>query len=530
VPILTRFSVPTITWRRPLVAYRNSKLSHTASRLRSLSIIIAPLVSILFISFADLDPAYPEITKMAAVAILMALWWITEAIPLAVTALLPVALFPLLEIMPGKKVAPLYFNHVIFLFIGGFIVALAMEKWSLHKRIALGVILFMGASPRRILFGFMFASAFLSMWISNTATAMMMVPIVLAVILKIEETVEERKAHRFAIALLLGIAYSSSIGGIATLIGTPPNLSFARIYTIYFPSAAEISFAGWFAFALPLTIAFFLVLWGFLSAIYCPRKAGFNVDRKLLTAEYDKLGPFACEEKIVLSVFTAMAILWLTRTGIAMGDIDVPGWSSLLQDPGMVDDGTVAIVMALILFLIPSKSREGERIMDWGTASRLPWGIVLLFGGGFALAGGFKASGLSLWVGDALSGLDGLPPVILVVAICMTVTFLTELTSNTATTEMILPLLAGLAIAIKVDPLLFMAPATLSASCAFMLPVATPPNAIIFGTGRIRVAEMARTGLLLNLLGVALITFAIYTSGKMVLGIDLHGLPDTLLK
>ena len=512
------------------MAHSSSNSSHKASRLRNLAIIVAPLIAIFLIIFVDLDPEHPEITKMAAIAIWMAIWWITEAIPLAVTALLPVALFPLLGIMTGKKVAPLYFNHVIFLFIGGFLVALAMEKWSLHKRIALKVILLMGASPRRILFGFMFASAFLSMWISNTATTMMMVPIVLAIILKLEENIEDVKAHRFALALLLGTAYAASIGGMATLIGTPPNLSFARIYSIYFPSAPEISFAAWFAFALPLSIIFFLLVWGFLSAIFCPRKSDFSVDGNLLKAEYNKLGPFAYEEKIVLIVFSSMALLWLTRSGISMGDIKVPGWSALLQDPRMVDDGTVAIMMALILFLIPAKGKGGDKIMDWGTVSKLPWGIVLLFGGGFALAGGFKASGLSLWVGDALAGLGGLHPVILLLAICLSVTFLTELTSNTATTEMILPILAGLAIAIKVDPLLFMVPATLSASCAFMLPVATPPNAIIFGTGRIKVAEMARIGLLLNLLGAVLITLAIYTSGKAALGIDLHKIPEYLLK
>ncbi|MBE9504052.1 MAG: SLC13/DASS family transporter [Proteobacteria bacterium] len=508
----------------------SSNPSHNAIRLRNLAIIVAPLITLLFLIFVDLDPEHPEITKMAAIAILMAIWWITEAIPLAVTALLPVALFPLLGIMTGKKVAPLYFNHVIFLFIGGFIVALAMEKWSLHKRIALKVILLMGASPRRILFGFMFASAFLSMWISNTATTMMMVPIVLAIILKLEENIEDVKAHRFALALMLGVAYAASIGGMATLIGTPPNLSFARIYSIYFPSAPEISFAAWFAFALPLSIVFFLLVWGFLSTIFCPRKSDFSVDGNLLKAEYNKLGPFAYEEKMVLIVFTSMALLWLTRSGISIGDLKVPGWSALLQHPKMVDDGTVAIMMALILFLIPAKGEGGEKIMDWGTVSKLPWGIVLLFGGGFALAGGFKASGLSLWVGDALAGLGGVQPAILILAICLTVTFLTELTSNTATTEMILPILAGLAIAIKVDPLLLMVPATLSASCAFALPVATPPNAIIFGTGRIKVAEMARVGLLLNLIGAVLVTLAIYTSGKAALGIDLHKIPEYLLK
>ncbi|MBE9537229.1 MAG: SLC13/DASS family transporter [Proteobacteria bacterium] len=501
----------------------------SGAKIKGLAIIIAPIVSFLFIFFAELDPEHPEVTRMAGIAILMAVLWITEAIPLAATALLPVALFPLLGIMAGKKVAPLYFNHVIFLFLGGFIVALAMERWNLHRRIALRLILLMGVSPRKILFGFMFASAFLSMWISNTATTMMMVPIVLAIILKLEETVDEKIVHRFAIVLLLGVAYSASVGGMATLIGTPPNLSFARIYNIYFPAAPEITFARWFAFALTLSALMFLIIWTLLSTVFCPPSSKFAVDRGLLEGEYEKLGPFAYEEKVVFAVFSLMAFLWLSRSGIAIGSFNVPGWSSLLENPKMLDDGTVAITMALLLFMIPSRE-GGKKIMDWETAVKLPWGIVLLFGGGFALAGGFKTSGLSEWVGQSLSGLGGMPPAVLIIAICLVVTFLTELTSNTATTEMFLPILAGLAVAIKVDPLLLMVPATLSASCAFMLPVATPPNAIIFGTGRIKIAEMARIGIFLNIIGAVLITLAIFTVGKVVLGVNLNSIPECCLK
>ena len=493
-------------------------------RFRHFFLLAGPVISLAFILFVDLDPEHPEITKMAAVAILMAIWWITEAIPLAATALLPVTLFPLLGIMAGKKTAPLYFNHVIFLFIGGFIVALAMEKWSLHKRIALKIILLMGISPNRILLGFMFATFFLSMWISNTATTMMMVPIVLAVILKLEEDLDEKVVHRFTLALLLGVAYSASVGGLATLIGTPPNLSFARIYSIYFPNAPEVTFARWFGFAFMLSLTFFAIIWTLLSSIYCPKKKDFEIEKDILDDEYRKLGPIGFEEKVVLAVFSSMGLLWLTRSGLALGDIKIPGWSALFSDPKMLDDGTVAIVMALILFIVPSK-KPGGRIMDWDTAVKLPWGIVLLFGGGFALAGGFKASGLSMWVGEALSGLSVFHPAVLVIAICLAVTFLTELTSNTATTEMILPILAGLAVAIKMDPLLLMVPATLSASCAFMLPVATPPNAIIFGTGRIRMAEMARIGFIINIIGAILITITVFTVGTVVLGVSMEGIP-----
>lgn len=491
----------------------DNNISNRQRLIRKLALFIGPIISIAILFFANLDPTRPEISSMAAVAFLMAVWWITEAIPLAATALLPVALFPLLGIMPGKKLAPLYINHVIFLFTGGFIVALAMQKWDLHKRIALKIILLIGVSPRRILFGFMVASSFLSMWISNTATTMMMMPIVIAIIAKFDEDMDTEMVIKFSVALLLGVAYSASIGGIATLIGTPPNLSFARIYSIYFPDAPEITFAAWFAFALPLSLTFFIIIWGVLTFLFCPYKKGLLIKQQSLEDEYKKLGPTTFEEKAVLTLFSLMALLWLTRSGINFGTWSIPGWSSILKTPKYVDDGTVAIAIALVLFIIPSKRSSSGRVMDWETAVKLPWGIILLFGGGFALAGGFKSSGLAIWIGEQMTGLTGINPLILVAIICLTVTFLTEVTSNTATIEMLLPVLAGLAIAININQLLLMVPATLSASCAFMLPVATPPNAIIFGTGRIKIHEMARVGIILNLIGVVLISLYISVVG-----------------
>lgn len=498
--------------------------------VKKISLVVGVLAFLTLLLLGNLDPEHPEITKMAAVALLMAIWWISEAIPLAATALVPVALFPLLGILPGKKTAALYFNSIIFLFIGGFIVALAMQKWNLHKRIALKLILIIGLSPRRIVLGFMVATAFLSMWISNTATTMMMVPIAAAIILKMEDNLTPHEVRNFSLALLLGIAYSASIGGLATLIGTPPNLSFARIYSIYFPNAPEVTFAAWFAFALPLSILFFVLIWTFLVSVFCRSASTREVDKSLLQEEYQKLGPASFEEKVILAIFLLMACLWLTRKDINTGLFLLPGWSGLLSQPVFIDDGTVAIFMALLLFVIPSKKGEGGRIMDWESAKNLPWGIVLLFGGGFALAGGFKESGLSMWIGNALAGLEALNPILLVIIICLSVTFLTELTSNTATTEMILPILAGVAVAIKLNPLLLMIPATLSASCAFMLPVATPPNAIVFGTGRIKIYEMARVGIILNLIGVILITVAIFTTGKAVFGIDPAVFPECCYK
>lgn len=476
--------------------------------------------------FFDLEPGHPEVTRTAAVALLMAAWWITEAIPLAITALLPMVLFPALGIMNGKAVAPVYFNHIIFLFIGGFLVALAMQRWNLHKRIALRILLWFGINPRSILLGFMVATAFLSMWISNTATTMMMVPIVLAIILNLEDHLGKSKVRKYSIGVFLGVAYSASIGGIATLVGTPPNLSFARILAISFPEAPDISFANWMVFAFPISVLMLILVWIYLAFFFCPKKSEFGLDLEIFKKQYRELGPISYEERVVLFDFIILAVLWLTRANIKIGAFNFPGWSSLFPHPGFLNDGVVAIAMAIILFLMPSKKQTGSRVMEWDAIAKLPWNIVLLFGGGFALASGFKESGLSLWFGHQLQGAGFLHPILLVACICLIITFLTELTSNTATAEMLLPILAALAVAVKINPLFLMIPGTLSCSCAFMLPVATPPNAIVFGTERLRIADMARAGFLLNLTGVVIITLATYFLGRLVFGIDLTQMPD----
>jgi sodium-dependent dicarboxylate transporter 2/3/5 len=428
--------------------------------------------------------------------------------------------------MKGKDVAGTYFNHIIFLFIGGFIMALAMQKWNLHRRIALRIILLIGTSPRRIILGFMVATAFLSMWISNTATTMMMVPIAMAIIFKLKEAVDSKESARFSVGLLIGIAYAASIGGIATLIGTPPNLSFSRIFAIYFPNGPEITFAEWFTFGLPCSIIFLAVAWLIVTAMFVPRKRSISPDVSLFKEEHRRLGRMSYEEKLVLVLFTLMAVLWLFRKDIDTGWFVLPGWSSLLPVPTYIDDGTIAITIALLLFVIPSRMKKRGRLMDWETAGKLHWGIVILFGGGFALASGFKESGLSVWVAQQLTGLSGVSPVVLIASVCSMLTFLTELTSNTATTEMALPLLGSLAVAIKTNPLLLMVPATLSASCAFMLPVATPPNAIVFGSGEVKMGDMMRAGIVMNLAGVVLITTLIYILGLAVFNIDPGRMPD----
>lgn len=497
-----------------------------SGRLQQSMILIAPVISFLIILFTDLEPENRNVTYTFAIAMLMAVWWITEAVPLAITALIPVVLFPLFGVLDGKTVSALYFNHVIFLFIGGFLMAFAMERWNLHRRIALRILILFGVSPGRILMGFMLATTILSMWMSNTATAMMMVPIAFSIILKLEEGLGKEKVGKYSVGLLLAVAYSASIGGITTLVGTPPNLSFVRISSIIFPKMPEISFGSWFVFALPVTIVIFLAAWLLLYFMYKPKQGWKNISINEFRDEYKQLGKPKPEEKIVAVLFGLLIVFWIFRTEIHIQSVVIPGWERLFNHPSFINDGTVAILFSILLFIIPSGTKKGEKLMDWETAGKIPWGIVLLFGGGFALAQGFVDSGLSVWFGKLLADLGEIEPILLTFANVTLMSFLTELTSNVATTEMILPILAGLSTVIKLNPLLLMMPATLAASMAFMLPVATPPNAIIFGTNRIRVIDMVKTGFLLNMLSIIIITLVMYFWGTEVFGIDISVFPD----
>ena len=485
------------------------------------------LVTCALLLIFPVDPGNPAASRLAGVALLMAIWWVTEAIPLFATALVPLVLFPLLGIMPGNDTAPIYFNSTIVLFIGGFLIALTMEKWNLHRRIALGIIHAVGGGPGRIVLGFMLSAAFLSMWISNTATAVMMVPIGLAIVLQIEESVGSGKSRKFASGLMLAIAYGCSMGGLTTLVGTPPNLSFQRIFEIIFPEAPAIAFGEWIVMALPIGATMLVIAWLLITKVFFRASAGMEVDRAVVGDERAALGRVSFEERAVAGVFVATALLWVFRKDLVLGFATVPGWSRLLPDPGLVDDGTVAIAMASLLFLIPTRNREGgeRRVMGPDVIPRLPWGIVLLFGGGFALAAGFQETGLAQLIGEQFEVIGGLPTFLVVIVVCLVLTFLTELTSNLATTEMILPILASVALVTGMHPLILMIPATLSASCAFMMPVATPPNAIVFGSGRISVREMVRVGLVLNLVGALVITAVVLTLGTTVFGIEPTTLP-----
>jgi sodium-dependent dicarboxylate transporter 2/3/5 len=486
------------------------------------------LAGFLFFLVVPIDPGNVPASRLAAVAFLMATWWVTDAIPLFATALLPLALFPTLGILSGGTTAPVYFNSTIVLFIGGFLIALTMEKWNLHRRIALTIIHAVGGGPARIVLGFMLAAAFLSMWISNTATAVMMVPIGLAIVLQIEEEFGAARTHEFSVGLMLGIAYACSVGGLTTLVGTPPNLSFVRIFAILFPDAPPIAFGQWIIMALPIGLALLAIAWLLITRVFYRTPPEITVDDEVVKGELAALGRISYEERWVLAVFVCTAILWVFRVDLELGITTVPGWARLLPEPDMVDDGTVAIAMASLMFFIPTRdrSRNAARIMGPDVIPRLPWNIVLLFGGGFALAAGFQRTGLAQIIGNQFEILGSLPPFLMILLVCLAITFLTELTSNLATTEMILPILAAIAVTTETHPLLLMIPATLSASCAFMMPVATPPNAIVFGSDRITVGEMARVGIVLNLVGALVIATVVFTVGTVVFGIDPTVMPD----
>ena len=499
----------------------------TTSRGRALGLWLGTAAFVLLMVF-PVDPGNTPASHLAAVALLMAVWWVTDAIPLFATALLPLVLYPLLGIMSGDETAPIYFNSTIVLFLGGFMIALTMEKWNLHRRIALNIIHAVGGGPARIVLGFMVAAAFLSMWISNTATAVMMVPIGLAIVLQIESKAGREGARHFSVGLMLGIAYGCTVGGLTTLVGTPPNLSFVRIFQILFPEAPPIAFGQWIIMALPVGAIMLVAAWLLITRVFHRAPDGLAVDREVVEVERGRLGSISFEERAVLSIFVATALLWVFRVDLQLGVFTVPGWSRLLPSAGMIDDGTVAITLASVLFFIPTRNRKegATRVMGPDVIPRLPWNIVLLFGGGFALAAGFQETGLAHLIGNQFEVLGNLPVFAMILVVCMALTFLTEFTSNTATTEMILPILASVAVVTGTHPLVLMIPATLSASCAFMMPVATPPNAIVFGSDRITVGEMARTGIVLNLVGVLVIATIVFTVGLAVFDIDPSVVPD----
>ncbi len=499
------------------------------STRKALGLVLGPVLFGLTLALPRPGGLSPEGHATLATAILMAWWWITEAIPIPATALVPLVAFPVLGVLPAKQVAPSYGDANIFLFMGGFFVAMAMEKWGLHRRIALYIVRLVGTSPRRVLLGFMTATAFLSMWISNTATTLMMLPIGLAVIRHVEAFVEQGVLEddpRFKTALMLSIAFSASIGGIGTLIGTPPNIVFVASLRKLFPEAPEIGFMQWLSIGLPLVVVFLPIAWLYISYVALPiRLKEIPGGRELIDEELRRMGPMGAGERGVLIVFLLMALGWMWRADIHLGSFTIPGWASLVGLQGKVHDSTVAIAAALLLFFIPADRRRGLFLLDWETAVRIPWGILLLFGGGIALAQGFSRTGLAQWIGEHLTKLGGVPVPITIVITASLLVILTEFTSNTAVTTIFMPILAATAIGSGEDPLLLMVTGTIAASLAFMLPVATPPNAIVFGSGYVRLPEMVRVGVILDLIGIVIVLILMYTIGLHVFSISPGVLP-----
>lgn len=501
---------------------RFKKKSYNTPQLIGLA--AGPLLFILTMLFFNPEGLPPEAKAILASTLWIATWWITEAIPIPATSLLPIILFPLSGGLDIGETTSAYGNDTIFLFMGGFMIALTMEKWNLHKRIALTIISAIGTNTERIILGFMVATGFLSMWISNTATAMMMVPIGLAIIYQVSEALKDDDSidtsqgnFGFGKALMLGIAYSASLGGIATLIGTPPNTLLAgAVNEIY---GIEISFAEWMLFGVPLAWIFIFVAWFYLIKIAYPLKLKeLPGGSSVIKEQKRELGKASYEEKVVFTVFLLAAFAWITR-------------SFLLVDflPGL-NDAMVGLIAAMILFAIPSKTRRGDNLLDWATAVKLPWGILLLFGGGLAIAAGFTQSGLSEWVGGQLIGLQGVNVLIIVLVVAAFVLFLTEITSNTATASMMFPIMASLAVALGIHPYALMVTAAVTASCAFMLPVATPPNAVVFGSGYLKIIDMARTGFILNVFGIIFVGLAVYYFLPIVWDIDLLTPPERFLE
>ena len=477
--------------------------------------ILGPLCFTLILAFFHPEGLSTQANAVLACTIWIAIWWIFEVTNISVTALLPIIIFPLSGALNLKATTASYGHKYIFLYMGGFILAIAIEKWNLHKRIALSIIDILGAGISRIILGFMAATAFMSMWISNTATSVMMLPIGMAIIhqLKDHPDTEEDENALFGKSLMLAIAYSASIGGMATLIGTPPNLVLAGVVQELY--GIEISFAQWFKFGLPISLTLLAICWLYLTRIAFKFRMeefpGGSAEIKRLIKD---LGKWSYEEKVILAIFITAASLWIFR-------------SYLQNFIPQLDDTIIAIMAGFALFLLPS-SKKGQPILSWHEAVKMPWGIMILFGGGMALAIAFQESGLASWIGTQFSLLNGLSIIVLIFILIAAVNFLTEITSNMATTAMLLPILAPMALSLNIHPYMLLVSATIAASCAFMLPVATPPNAIVFGSGYLKISDMIKTGIWMNLISILLLSLFVYFMLSALWGFDAGVFPEGL--
>lgn len=477
-------------------------------RRKIFGLVLGCLLFTLFNVF-HIFPDSPGASLMFSIVVLMGTLWLTEALPLGITALLPIVLFPLLHLETSQKVSQNYFNSTIFLFLGGFIISIAIESTGLHRRIALGLLSILGTTKYGIFSAFTLSSFTLSMFISNTATALIITPIALSILKQIEAAIAKDSAEKLAKGLLLSVAYSASIGGIATLIGTPPNLIFQRIYQIHFPDLPQITFARWLGLNLPLAFLLLVaeyVLFYFVFLRKIPKKI---LAEKSVSNETS--GKISSAESKVLVVFAFTCLLWIFRENIDLSFFVVPGWSNLFGLNKFIDDGTVAIFSALLFFILPRNLKENTKpILTIDALKKVPWDIILLFGGGFAIADGFENTGLSNLIAQQILGFLHFPQFWVIVITSSVVVATTEFSSNTAVASAFLPIIAAVSVGAGVEPIRLMLPATISASLAFMLPVSTPPNAVVFSTGKIKIQEMAIYGVTLNLIGIFLV--AVYYS------------------
>ena len=475
---------------------------------KKIGFILGPLTFIILMFIGPFEGLSQPAHSILSSTLWIAIWWITEAIPIAATALIPIVLFPLSGGLDLSATTASYGHKFVFLYLGGFLIAIGIEKWKLHKRIAINIISFIGIDARRVILGFMLATAFLSMWISNTATSVMMLPIGIAIIKQLNEN------KIFGKALMLGIAYSASIGGVATVIGTPPNLVLAGVISEIY--GYEITFSKWFLFGFPISIILLFFCWIYLTRVaYKFESNSFPGGKAEIQTIKKELGPISYEEKLVAIVFALAGLCWISR-------------SFFLQKilPSL-DDTIIAISFGLLLFILPSKQKS-TALLSWRDTINLPWGIIILFGGGMALARAFETSGLALWLGELMTSFSVLPLFLLILLLIAAVNFLTEITSNLATTAMLLPVLAPLALEINIHPFGLMVGAAVAASCAFMLPVATPPNAVVFGSGYLKIQDMVTRGVIMNIFSIILITLMVYIILPIVWGIELSFFPDIL--
>jgi sodium-dependent dicarboxylate transporter 2/3/5 len=501
--------------RAGLPALTTEKAAHPEpSRAKLIGLVLGPVLGLLL--FAVLPDSLGTGGRITAgVAVLMATWWATEAIPIPVTALLPMVLFP--PLLPGvaiADVAPSYGADVIYLFMGGFMLALAMQKWNLHKRMALGIVAAVGSNPVRLIGGFMLATGFITMWVSNTAAAIMMLPVGVSVVALVTQLRGGQKDANFATALMLGIAYSASIGSVATLIGTPPNA--LMVGFLAENHDITVGFGQWMMVGVPLAVAFLLLAWVVITRfVFPPATKKLDGAQELIREELRAMGPISRGEKLVAVVFAVAATSWIAIPLLN----NVEAVAAAVPFLGSVSDSVIAMAVAVALFLIPVG--RGQRLLDWESAVRLPWGILLLFGGGIALSKQFGDTGLSEWIGLQVGVLQGVPTWVMVLLVASLVLMLTELTSNTATTATFLPVVAGIALGMDLPVMTLVVPAVLAASMAFMLPVATPPNAVVFGSGEVTISQMLRGGIWLNVIAVFLIMLTMYAFAGWAFGISL---------